>query len=102
MHSLIVLYPRPDDPAAFKAYYRTKHIPLAAKLPGLRGYSYGYPEALGPGEPAHFCIFVGRFDSLNSMLAALNSAHGKKVAADVQNYSPKGAVLMHAAEEAGK
>jgi uncharacterized protein (TIGR02118 family) len=102
MHSLIVLYPRPDDPDAFKEYYRTKHIPLAAKLPGLRGYSYGYPEALGPGQPAHFCMFEGRFDSLESMLAALSSNHGKKVAADVPNYSPNGAVLMHLADEAGK
>lgn len=102
MHSLIVLYPRPDDPAAFKDYYRKKHIPLAAKLPGLRGYSYGYPEALGPGEPAHFCIFEGRFDSFESMLAALNSDQGKKVAADVPNYSPKGAALLHSADEARK
>jgi uncharacterized protein (TIGR02118 family) len=101
MHSLIVLYPRPDDPAAFKTYYLTKHIPLAAKLPGLRSYSYGYPEALGPGQPAHFCIFEARFDNLESMLAALNSEHGKKVAADVPNYSPKGAALMHVAHEAG-
>jgi uncharacterized protein (TIGR02118 family) len=102
MHSLIVLYPWPDDPAAFKSYYRTKHVPLAAKLPGLRGMSYGYLEPLGPGRAEHFCIFRGEFDSLESMLAALNSEHGKKVAADVPNYSPKGAVLMHAADEAGK
>jgi uncharacterized protein (TIGR02118 family) len=102
MHSLIVLYPWPDDPAAFKTYYRTKHIPLAAKLPGLRRMSYGYPDPLGPGRAEHFCIFRGDFDSLESMLTALNSAHGKKVAADVPNYSPKGAALMHAADEAGK
>lgn len=102
MHSLIVLYPWPDDPAAFKDYYRTTHIPLAAKLPGLRGYSYGYPQALGPGKAEHFCVFEGRFDSMESMLAALGSEHGKKVAADVPNYSPKGATLMHVADEAGK
>ena len=36
------------------------------------------------------------------MLAALNSEHGSKVAADVPHYSPKGAVLMHAADEVGK
>jgi uncharacterized protein (TIGR02118 family) len=102
MHTLIVLYPWPDDPAAFKNYYRTKHIPVAAKLPGLRSYSYGYPQALGPGRSEHFCIFEGRFDTMESMLAALNSAEGKKVAADVPNYSPKGATLMHVADEAGK
>jgi uncharacterized protein (TIGR02118 family) len=102
MHSLIVLYPWPDDPAAFKDYYRTRHIPLAAKLPGLRRYSYGFPEALGPGRAEHFCIFRGEFDSRESMLDALNSAHGKRLAEDVPNYSPKGAVLMHVADEAAK
>ena len=81
MHSLVVLYPWPDDPAKFKDYYRTKHIPLAAKLPGLRGYSYGYPQALGPGKPEHFCVFEARFDNLDSMLAALDSEQGKTVAA---------------------
>jgi uncharacterized protein (TIGR02118 family) len=100
MHSLIVLYPWPEDPAQFKDYYETKHVPLAAKLPGLRGYSYGFPQALGPGKADHFCIFQARFDSLDNMLAALGSEHGKKVAADVPNYSPKGATLMHVAEEA--
>ena len=102
MHSLVVLYPWPDDPARFKDYYRTKHIPLAAKLPGLRGYSYGYPQALGPGKPEHFCVFEARFDNLDSMLAALDSEQGKTVAADVPNYSPKGATLMHVADESKK
>jgi uncharacterized protein (TIGR02118 family) len=102
MHSLIVLYPWPDDPAAFKEYYRKKHVPLAAKLAGLRSYSYGFPEPLGPGRAEHFCIFRAQFDSAETMLAALNSEQGKKVAADVPNYSPKGATLMHVADEAEK
>jgi uncharacterized protein (TIGR02118 family) len=102
MHSLIVLYPWPDNPAAFKDYYRTRHIPLAAQLPGLRSYSYGYPQALGPEKAEHFCVFQARFDSLDSMLAALGSEHGKKVAADVPNYSPKGATLIHVSDEAMK
>ena len=100
MHSLIVLYPWPDDPTAFKDYYQSKHIPLAAKLPGLVGYSYGYPQALGVERPPHFCIFEGRFESAETMFAALGSEHGQKVAADVPNYSPKGATLMHVADEA--
>ena len=93
MHKLVVTYPRPDDPAKFRAYYAATHIPLAAKLPGLVRYSYGYPEALGPGE-APFCVFEAVFANSAALDAALASSEGQAVAADVPNYSPKGAALM--------
>ena len=73
-----------------------QRMAVAARLRAVERF------ALGPGRPDHFCIFQGHFDSLESMLAALNSLQGKTVAADVPNYSPKGAVLMHTANEAGK
>jgi uncharacterized protein (TIGR02118 family) len=31
MASMIVLYGRPDDPAAFEDYYATRHIPYATE-----------------------------------------------------------------------
>ncbi len=95
MHILTVLYPKPDDPAAFKRYYEGTHIPLARTLPGLRSLRFGYPEALTPGESPHFCIFQAEFDSPSAMAQALKSEIGAKVAADVPNYSPKGATLVH-------
>jgi uncharacterized protein (TIGR02118 family) len=95
MHMLMVLYPVPDDPAAFKAYYATTHVPLAATLPGLRAHGYGYPAALGPGASPHFCVFWATFDDATAMQAALQSPTGQKVAADVPNYSAKGATLIH-------
>lgn len=95
MHTLMVLYPEPSDPAAFEAYYRDKHVPLAATLPGLRAHGYGFPEALGPGPRPHFCVFWAQFDDAAAMLAALESDVGRRVAADVPNYSPRGASLIH-------
>jgi len=94
MHCLTVLYPTPDDPEAFKAYYLSKHLPLAAKLPGLQRSSYAFPEQLGPGE-APFCIFQAWFADGGAMGAALQSEIGAQVAGDVPNYSPKGASLCH-------
>lgn len=35
MHRLAVLYPPPPDPDAFRVYYVDKHLPLAAKIPGM-------------------------------------------------------------------
>jgi uncharacterized protein (TIGR02118 family) len=93
MHKLVVTYPKPADPAAFRAYYAGTHIPLAAKLPGLVSFAYGYPEALGPGG-APFCVFEAVFPDRQTLDAALASPQGRAVAGDVANYSPAGASLM--------
>lgn len=95
MHTLMVFYPTPDDPAAFVSYYSRTHVPLAATLPGLRAHGHGYPESLGPGTAPHFCVFWATFDDAAAMQAALASEIGRRVAADVPNYSPKGATLVH-------
>jgi uncharacterized protein (TIGR02118 family) len=94
MHCLTVTYPAPADTARFKAYYEATHVPLAKTLPGLKSCSFAYPEALGP-VPAPFCIFQAWFADRVAMFAALQSDIGKKVAADVPNYSPGGATLFH-------
>jgi len=93
MHCLTVLYPHPDDEAAFRAYYEAKHVPLAARLPGLKRYHFAYPEAVGPADV--FCIFQAYFDDGAAMGAAMQSEIGQQVAADVQHYSPKGAQVVH-------
>ncbi len=96
MHALFVLYPQPDDPEAFRDYYETKHAPLAARLPGLVAQSYAFPAALGPDPSPWFCIWRGEFENAAALEAALGSPVGEQVAADVPNYSPKGATLLHA------
>ncbi len=100
MHCLTVLYPTPDDTKAFKAYYVEKHLPLAAKLPGMIRSNYAFPDQMGPGD-APFCIFQAYFPDARAMEAALTSEAGQKVAGDVPNYSPKGASLCHFAVNGG-
>jgi uncharacterized protein (TIGR02118 family) len=95
MHRLLVAYPRPADPARFLDYYTRTHVPLARQLPGLLGSRFGQPQALGPGEPPHFLVFEADFADEAAMMAALTSEIGGRVAADVPNYSPGGATLMH-------
>jgi uncharacterized protein (TIGR02118 family) len=94
MYCLTVTYPAPKDAALFKAYYEATHLPLAKQLPGLKSCSFAYPEPLGTA-PAPFCIFQAWFEDGCAMFAALQSEIGKKVAADVPNYSPNGATLFH-------
>ncbi|MEX0957622.1 MAG: EthD family reductase [Rhizobiaceae bacterium] len=98
MHCLTVIYPRPDDEAAFRSYYEQNHVPLAARLPGLKRMHFAYPEAVSPGDV--FCIFQGYFDDGSAMGSAMQSEIGRQVAADVPNYSPKGAQIVHFPVEA--
>lgn len=94
MHVLLVLYPHPEDPAAFRDYYERHHVPLATKLPGLIAQSHGYPVALGPEPSPYFCVWRGEFRSAADLDAALASDLGREVGADVPRYSPRGATLL--------
>jgi uncharacterized protein (TIGR02118 family) len=99
MHCLTVIYPAPDNPEHFKKYYKETHIPLAKQLPGLKSCHYAYPAAIGPADNVPFCIFQAWFESPDAMGQAMQSDIGKKVGADVPNYSPKGATIFHFASE---
>ena len=74
MHRLLVLYPPPTDPQAFADYYEGHHLPIAARLPGLRGFRWGLDVAAPGGDSPYFCVFEADFD--------------------VPNYATGGAVLL--------
>lgn len=95
MHRLLVTYPAPANASAFLDYYVNTHVPLARRLPGLRGSRWFLPQALGPGQSPNFLHFEADFDNESDLLAALQSPIGALVAADVPNYSPAGATLVH-------
>lgn len=94
MHRLLVTYPQPAEPAAFMDHYVGHHLPLASTLPGLLACRYARPALLGPGD-APFVLFEADFASEAALFEALGSDIGARVAADVPNYSPGGATLMH-------
>lgn len=95
MHRLLVSYPTPVDAAHFMDYYVGTHVPLARTLPGLLGCRWMQPKPLGKDAAAPFLLFEGDFASEAAMFEALGSPIGAKVAADVPNYSPAGASLVH-------
>src|SRR6201995_117579 len=94
MHRLLVLYPPPTDPDHFRSYYEDTHIPLAAKMPGLRGYRYGFDVAAGEGEAPYFCVFEADFDDGAARRAAKGSAEGQAPRADVPNSATGGPVVL--------
>jgi uncharacterized protein (TIGR02118 family) len=98
MYKILVLYPEPADRAAFEDYYVNKHLPLAAKLPGMKAarYSFGVSGLAGPGAGAPYsAVFEGDFDSQADLAAAISSAAGKALLADVPNFATGGAVVVN-------
>ena len=95
MHRLLVLYPPPSDPDHFRSYYEDTHLPLAAKLPGLRAYRYSVDVAAPRGESPYFCVFEADFDDAAALSAARESREGQAVRADVSNYATGGAVVLN-------
>ena len=94
MHRLLVLYPPPADPDHFRNYYESTHIPLVEKMPGLRGYRYGFDVAAAEGESPYFGVFEADFDDAAAMGAGRGSPEGQAVRADVPNYATGGAVVL--------
>ncbi|MGD0957072.1 MAG: EthD family reductase [Candidatus Acidiferrales bacterium] len=95
MHKVLALYPQPKDPAHFKKYYEETHLPLASQMPGLLSSRYTFStEGVGAPSP-YFCIWEGEFANEAAMGAAMQSAIGQKVAADVANYATGGVTILH-------
>ncbi|WP_043807195.1 EthD family reductase [Paenarthrobacter aurescens] len=90
MHKLLVLYPEPADRGTFDTYYRATHLPLVRKLPGVRDVQY----SLGLTGDPYYAVFEATFDSTEQFAAAMSSAEGQAVAADVPNYATGGAVVI--------
>jgi len=52
MATLVVLYNKPADAAAFDAHHFDKHLPLAKKNPGLRHYEVSNDPVATPQGPS--------------------------------------------------
>ena len=94
MYRLTVLYNQPTDPAAFDDYYTNTHIPLAAKLPGLRKAAVSKGDTLDGSTPDVYQVAELFFDSKADLVAALTSPEGQAVSADVANFATTGASMV--------
>jgi uncharacterized protein (TIGR02118 family) len=64
MTRVLAIYNQPADPAKFDAYYYSTHIPLARKIPGLRGMRLSKEKPLSIAGMAPYLIAELDFDSL--------------------------------------
>ena len=95
MATLMVLYNKPANAAAFDAYYFGKHVPLAKKIPGLRRYEVSQgPVATPEGPSPYHLVALLTFDSMAAIGAAFASSEGQATAADLENFAQAGAQLL--------
>jgi len=95
VHRLVVSYGTPDDPAAFDAYYRDTHAPLALQQPGLVRLTYGHAQSLDPSQLAPYLVAELDFDSEEAMGAAMASPEGRAAGKDMRNFASGGATFAH-------
>ena len=95
MAKLIALYKKPKDAAHFDKYYFGTHVPIAKKVPGLRGYevSKGPVNTLQGPSPYHLVALL-EFDSLEAIGRAVATPEGQATAADLGNFATGGVDLL--------
>jgi uncharacterized protein (TIGR02118 family) len=94
MHKLVVLYLHPTDQDAFRVYYRDHHLPLFAKMPGLKAMRYSFQLGSAGDQAPYFAIFEADFADAAALAAAMASPEGQAVVADVGNYATGGAIVI--------
>lgn len=89
--SWIVQYNGPaQDPAAFHAYYRSHHVPIVHRMPGIRSLNLysptGWTSVPGQLRADHLLLVQAVFDDLDGLLAMRNSPQRREGLRDFDNY----------------
>ena len=95
VHRLVVSYGQPDDPAAFDAYYRGTHAPLALAQPGLVRFTFGHARSLDPAQPGPYLVAELDFDSEQAMGESMASPEGRAAGKDIANFATGGVTFVH-------
>jgi uncharacterized protein (TIGR02118 family) len=83
----VALWSKPDDVEGFEEHYRTKHVPITSRWPGVRASSVtrvtGAPMG---GEPIYHLMFVAELatqDDLDALFASEPVSEALKDARDI-------------------
>jgi uncharacterized protein (TIGR02118 family) len=99
MTRVLAIYTPPADPAAFDAYYFGTHIPLARKIPGLRGMRVSKKPPLGIAGPVPYLIAELDFESMAAFQEAFATPEGQATAGDLPNFAQAGVTVVAYATE---
>ncbi len=95
---LIALFTQPPDPAAFdRAYYET-HLPLIAKVPGLRGTQV-HRITRNLSGTNYYVMTEMLFDDEAGLKAAMRSPEMAAAGANLQTFAADLVTMLYAKEE---
>ena len=95
MAKLIALYRKPSNTEAFDDHYFNKHLPIAKKIPGLRGYEVSTgPIATPQSGSEYHLVALLEFDTLADIQKALSSPEGQAAGSDLANFAQAGVDLL--------
>jgi uncharacterized protein (TIGR02118 family) len=97
---VVIIYPRPQDEAAFERAYLNEHVPMVEqKLKGLTRLVLTKVTGSPQGKIAAYRIAEAYFSSMNDLQATIDSDAGKEVIAHAQTISSGGPPLVLICEE---
>jgi uncharacterized protein (TIGR02118 family) len=87
MVKLVALYKKPADPADFDRQYFEEHMPLAAKMPGLRRCEVSRITGTPMGESEYYMMAEMYFDDMEALKAAMSSPEGRASAKNLMGFA---------------
>ena len=94
MATLLVLFRKPQDEAAFERHYLDVHLPLARRLPGLREIRVDRTVGGDPALREYHLVSRLEFQSREDMRAALRSAEGIAAGNDLAQFAVDGYKML--------
>jgi uncharacterized protein (TIGR02118 family) len=97
---VVVIYPRPQDEAAFERAYKDEHIPMVEeKLKGITRLVLTKVNGSPQGKVSAYRIAELHFSSLDDLNKCVESEAGQQVIAHAQQISTGGPPIMLVCEE---
>jgi len=97
---VVVIYPRPQDEAAFERAYKEEHIPMVEeKLKGITRLVLTKVNGSPQGRVAAYRIAEVHFPSMDELNKSIASEPGQQVIAHAQKISTGGPPIMLVCEE---
>lgn len=95
MVKLTLLYGHPANAASFESYYAGTHLPLAAKITGVRRAEFSLVSgAIDGSKSPYYRIAELYFDDLAQLGTSMGSAGGQAAVADLSNFATGGVTTI--------
>jgi uncharacterized protein (TIGR02118 family) len=95
MVKLTLLYGHPTDPVSFESYFANTHLPLAARINGVRRAEFSLVTgAMDGSRSPWYRIAELYFDDRKQLEASMGSPGGLAAVADLPNFANGGVTTI--------